>query len=438
MRYPLQSLSAIIILIFLFLSCGKGGSTTPADPCRGVTVTVTASLTNPTAGSSNGSLVVSASGGTGFTYSLNGGAYQSSSSFSNLSSGAYTVTAKNSNGCTGSGSFTLIANNPCAGVTITVTGTLTNPTAPGLNNGAIASSASGSTGFSFSIDNGPYQASGNFSGLSAGLHMVTAKDVNGCTGTANFTLVAPNPCAGVNIVVTGTVTNPTSAGSSNGSINANATGSSGFTYSLNSGTFQASANFTGLNAGNYTVTAKDANGCTGSANFTLTAPNPCAGVTIQVTSSVAGVVLCQTPPSGSITATPSGGLAPYTFSLNTGSYQASNIFSGLVAGSYAVNAKDANGCIGSSNATVTNLPMGPLFSAVKALLQTECVSCHNASNQNGGMDWTVDCNIVTFSNRIKIRAVDGVPSSMPPTGLLPLSERQKITNWIAAGGRYTD
>jgi uncharacterized membrane protein len=150
------------------------------------------------------------------------------------------------------------------------------------------------------------------------------------------------------------------------------------------------------------------------------------------------VILCQSPPSGSITATPSGGTGPYTFSLNAGTYQASNIFSGLVAGSYIVNAKDANGCIGSGNATVTNLPMGPLFSAVKSLLQAECVTCHNASNANGGMDWTVDCNIVANSSRIKVRAVDGVPSPMPPTGLLPLAERQKITNWINAGGRYTD
>jgi hypothetical protein len=387
---------------------------------------------------SNGSLVVSASGGSSFSYSLNGAAFQSSTTFTNLAAGVYTVTAKNSDGCTGSGSFTILANNPCAGVTITVTGTATNPTAPGASNGTITASATGSSGFTFSLDGGSFQSGGNFTSLAAGLHVVTAKDANGCTGSANFTLVAPNPCAGINIVVTGTTSNPTAVGSSNGSINASATGSTGFTYSLNNGTFQPSGNFTGLSAGSYTVTAKDLNGCTGSANFTLTAPNPCAGVTIVVTSSTAGVILCQSPPSGSITATPSGGTGPYTFSLNAGTYQASNIFSGLVAGSYIVNAKDANGCIGSGNATVTNLPMGPLFSAVKSLLQAECVTCHNASNANGGMDWTVDCNIVANSSRIKVRAVDGVPSPMPPTGLLPLAERQKITNWINAGGRYTD
>jgi uncharacterized membrane protein len=87
---------------------------------------------------------------------------------------------------------------------------------------------------------------------------------------------------------------------------------------------------------------------------------------------------------------------------------------------------------------VSDLPEGPLFAAVRSVLQNNCVSCHNSGNQQGGMNWTIDCNIVQFKDRIQARAVFGNPSSMPPTGLIPASERQKITNWINAGGRYTD
>ena len=79
---------------------------------------------------------------------------------------------------------------------------------------------------------------------------------------------------------------------------------------------------------------------------------------------------------------------------------------------------------------------GPLFTAVKNLMQANCVSCHNSSNLNGGMNWTIDCNIVTNKERIKIRAVD--QGTMPPTGPLPQSEKNKITDWINAGGRITD
>ncbi len=79
---------------------------------------------------------------------------------------------------------------------------------------------------------------------------------------------------------------------------------------------------------------------------------------------------------------------------------------------------------------------GPLFTAVKSLMQANCQSCHNNSIANGGMNWTVDCNIVANKDRIKIRAVD--QGTMPPTGALPQSEKDKIAAWISAGGRITD
>ncbi len=79
---------------------------------------------------------------------------------------------------------------------------------------------------------------------------------------------------------------------------------------------------------------------------------------------------------------------------------------------------------------------GPLFTAVKTLMQANCQSCHNNSIANGGMNWTVDCNIVTNKNRIKARAVD--EGTMPPTGPLPQTEKDKITAWINAGGKFTD
>lgn len=85
------------------------------------------------------------------------------------------------------------------------------------------------------------------------------------------------------------------------------------------------------------------------------------------------------------------------------------------------------GCSGSA---------GPLFSAVKTMMQANCESCHNNAIANGGMNWTVDCNIVANKGRIKARAVD--EGTMPPTGSLPQSDKDKITAWINAGGRITD
>jgi hypothetical protein len=226
----------LVTVIFLTYSCSKGGDGGGGtnNPCSGITVSVAGTTSNPTtAGGTDGSISASASGGSGFTFSLNGGAFQGNANFTNLAAGSYTVVAKSSAGCTGSAIFTLTAPNSCAGITITVSATTTNPTAPGATNGSIVANASGSTGFTYSINGATFQATGTFNNLGAGVYVIVAKDLNGCLGTASFTLTAPNPCAGITITVSGTVTNPTAPGATDGSIVASASGSTGFTFNIN-------------------------------------------------------------------------------------------------------------------------------------------------------------------------------------------------------------
>jgi len=245
-------------------------------------------------------------------------------------------------------------------------------------------------------------------------------------------------CAGVTIAVTGTPTNPTTAGGANGSISASATGGSGFTFSINSGAFQSSGTFSNLAAGSFTITAKSAAGCTGTQTFTLTAPTPsCTGVNIVVTATATPVGACTSSANGAITAIATGSTG-LTYSINGTNFQGTGTFSNLAAGNYTVTAKDANGCTGSTTVNVAGASAGPLFSAVKTLIANNCQSCHNNSIANGGMNWQVECNIVANKDRIKARAVDNNPSSMPPTGPLAQTDKDKITAWLNAGGRYTD
>ena len=115
------------------------------------------------------------------------------------------------------------------------------------------------------------------------------------------------------------------------------------------------------------------------------------------------------------------------------------MFSNLATGNYTITAKDANGCTGVSAVTaISNLPAGNLFAAVRTLVQNNCVPCHSGTVANGGMNFSVDCNIVNNKARIKARAVDANPSAMPQGGLLPAAERQKITDWVNAGGKFTN
>ena len=250
----------------------------------------------------------------------------------------------------------------------------------------------------------------------------------------------PNPCAGATVVVTATTTSA-NAGQSNGGIAATATGGTGFTFKLGSGAFQTSGTFSNLAAGTYTITAKNNAGCEGSASFTITTANACAGVNIAITTGTDNATPCNTPNNGRIivTATGSTGL---TYSMNGADFQASNVFSTVAAGTYTITVKDVNGCTQTSNTTVGAASAGPLFTAVKQIIQNNCASCHSGAAPQAGRDWSVDCNVVANKDLIKTRAVDqaGTASQMPqpPNASLSAADRQKITEWITAGGNFSN
>jgi SprB repeat len=170
-------------------------------------------------------------------------------------------------------------------------------------------------------------------------------------------------------------------------------------------------------------------------------PPSCTGVSITVVNTASTIgTPCLTPGNGSLTVSATGGSGSYTYSVNNGTFLPSNVFNALTPGNYTVTAKDANNCTGTLIATVPGQPSGSLFSAVKTMMQTNCAvpGCHTGSNPAGGHDWTKECEIVSFSTRIQARAIDANPSIMPPTGALPAAEKQKITDWITAGGLYTN
>ena len=260
-----------------------------------------------------------------------------------------------------------------------------------------------------------------------------------CSKGGGSTNTPTDPCAGITIAISGTVTNATS-GQNNGSIAAGATGGTGFTFSLNNGSFQSSGNFSNLAPGNYNITAKNSNGCSGTKSFTVVAENNCSGVNITVNGMATNGVPCGGA-GGTISITATGG-AGFTYSLNNSAFQASNQFTNLAVGTYTVVAKNADGCSNSATVKVDPVAPGALFSAVKNILQTNCVSCHNNTLQNGGMNWAVDCNIVTNKARIKARAVDQAGSAtqmpQPPNPALSAADQQKIVDWINAGGGYNN
>jgi len=166
--------------------------------------------------------------------------------------------------------------------------------------------------------------------------------------------------------------------------------------------------------------------------------DPCAGKTIVITATPAASAPCSTTGTGTITVSATGSTG-FTYKLNsTGAYQSSGVFNNVSPGSYTVFAKDAGGCEKSAAVTVASSgAAGPLFTAVKNLMAVTCQPCHNNTVQNGSMNWAVDCNIVQFQARIKVRAVD--EGSMPQGGpQLTNTQKNIITSWINGGGKFTD
>ncbi len=163
--------------------------------------------------------------------------------------------------------------------------------------------------------------------------------------------------------------------------------------------------------------------------------DPCASVNIAVTVASEATLACKN--TGRITVTASGS-SNLQYSINGSTFQASNVFDNVAKGNYTVTVKSAANC--SKTATVSvaegSSTAGPLFTAAKSVIGSNCVTCHTTNGQQPNPNFTIDCNIVANAQLIKTRAVD--LGTMPPTGPLTQDEKDKISAWVAAGGRVTD
>ena len=326
-------------------SVNIGNNTGPTD------VTLTSNATN-CSGSTGTYSIGTVSGGTPtYSYSINGGAYSTVTNYTGQSAGSYSVTVKDANGCTYTKNIVVsVTPGPTAMTVVS-----TNAACGSANGSASVTATSGGTpAYQYQIDGGSTNATGVFSGLSAGNHTVSVTDVNSCSYSTAIT-VGNNgsPTASVS-----SFSNVSCFGGSNGSFTVTASGGSGsFTYSISPGGItNGTGIFTNLTAQGYLISVKDASNCVVSTSVTINQPTALT-VSLNPTD-----VTCNGLSNGSLTSTGNGGSAGYQYSLNGGAYQASGAFSSLLAGTYNVTVKDANNCTYTSSVTV-NQP-SPLTVAV--------------------------------------------------------------------------
>ncbi|MFD1603195.1 beta strand repeat-containing protein, partial [Flavobacterium artemisiae] len=202
----------------------------------------------------------------------------------------------------------------------------------------------------YSVNGSTFQTSPTFTFNEAKVYTLVIKDGNGCTATTTFE-VKPQLFLDAKLTKELDCT-----GTPYAEITLTATGGYNtaytYEYSLNGATYVSMpSNVLQTSAlGNYIFRVSDAKlpaACQATTTFTLD-PLPATVFTTAVTD-----VICNGGSDGTITVNVTSGVGPYQYQLNGGTFQASNVFTGLSAGtSYIVTVRDAKSCT-YSNAAIT-------------------------------------------------------------------------------------
>ena len=321
-------------------------------------------------GNSTGSIDLTVTGGgSPYTYSWTGGA--TTQDRSGLAAGTYTVTVTDANNCVKTISATI--TEPSNGINLTETHV--NVLCNGGSTGSIDLTVSGGVSpYTYSWTGGA--TTQDRSGLAAGTYTVTVTDNNACTKTLSTTITQPTA-----IALSATQVNVLCNGGSTGSIDLTVSGGvSPYTYSWTGGA--TTQDRSGLVAGTYTVTVTDANACTKTLSATITEPTNIVLTETHVN------VLCNGNSTGSIDLTVSGGVSPYTYSWTGGATTQDR--SGLAAGTYTVTVTDANNCVKTLSATITEPAAGITLTATHVN-----VLCNGGSA--GSIDLTVSGGVSPYT-----------------------------------------
>jgi len=333
---------------------------------------VTATSTDELGPNTNdGTASANATGGTApYTYLWSPGG-ETTQNISGLSSGTYSVTVTDANGCTDT--ITITVNTGTCN-NLSISGTSTEVVCNGENNGSVTAIVSNGVGpYTYAWDTLPNTTS-SVSGLSAGSYTVTVTDQTTlCTQSTTIAVNEPNALS-TGIVVINILCN----GDDTGSVDLTVTGgTSPYTYLWNTGA--STEDIINVAAGTYSVTITDANGCTTINQSEVLEPTDIvSGSIIQITN-----VECLDENTGSISVQGSGGIPPYTYSINNGTTsQASGLFENLNAGNYTILITDANGCTFNINGTIgTDDVESPEITVPETLLIEGC-SIADITNEN--------------------------------------------------------
>jgi gliding motility-associated-like protein len=264
--------------------------------------------------------------------------------------------------------------------------------------------------YTFSLNGVTPVSDSNFTNLSAGTYQLVIYDSYNCTDTLYPQVSLKTGATSAQLNLT-----PANCNVNNGAVTINSVsgGTSPYQFSIGQGNFQSSTNFFNLSPGSYPVIIKDANNCIDTVtSFIISEINKITDIQIQSTSVVCGsaggtIIVNQ----NSIT----GGIAPYTFSLNGQPYTSNGNYTNLPLGTYTLSVKDINGCTYSTTTDLT--PINSL----------SCEAGAGASIIRGG---SVQLNAQTTAPSFSWTPSAGLSSV---TELTPTASPKQTTTYILNG-----
>jgi len=307
----------------------------------------------------NGTISASASGGWGsYSYTLTQPnativGPQNSGVFNNLSqTGNYTITVTDGNGCSVTNTATL--NTPIT-PTLVISPSSTICYNASTGSTIIVTASSGNPPYQYNINGSAYQSSNTFNGLTPGNYTINVRDSFGCIATVSQTITPT-------LLAQATLTKNLDCSSSpNAVITVNINGGTTpyqYQVNFNNGGFGTSTTVVGNSfttstaaAGTYQFLISDAAGCTYTTN-TITVNPITTPQIINVAQTQQNICNGDTNGAFVVNINSSQGTPPFQFSINGGTFQNSNIFTGLTAGVYNIIVRDSNQCTATSSITL--------------------------------------------------------------------------------------
>ncbi len=330
-------------------------------------ISIQETISSTECGANNGSVTINTSGGTGaYTYAWTPNV-SSSSSANNLGAGLYSLVVSDENDCSESIDILI----PTEGNLDVLIESLTNTSCIGVSDGTASVIVDG--GFQ------PYTytwspSGGNTStalGLASGTYSVLVTDSQGCTDSVEVFIDSPAP-----ISIQETISS-TECGANNGSVTINTSGGTGaYTYAWTPNV-SSSSSANNLGAGLYSLVVSDENDCSESIDILI----PTEGNLDVLIESLTNTS-CIGVSDGTASVIVDGSFQPYTYTWSPSGGNTSTA-SGLASGTYSVLVKDAQGCTGTVEVTISSPEQIEIFGDV---IDAECSMSNGSISAmaNGG------------------------------------------------------